>query len=335
MALFGADDFSGTGGGSSLSWDHYYKYFPQASTQGVGTGISSGWSSSSYFGRVGPRRQTQTRYQYRHSHQSDLATRRGVRSTRNNQEPYTLPPARFNELGGVRLCDLDDQIMDPRVFAMNGGRKWVMCGLTGTGSSNQSGPFLNGTWSTGGSATSSDGTDDDGNARLCTSTTSAGSDASWIKSVTTGGMLQRRHRQYFYIKFKLSHTTGYRFFAPIASAGTLISADSPTVAWVGLKYVPSISATFALASGDATTASDPTYITNVTPTANTLYHLEMWADSDSLRGRINGGTIFTHTDNLPADDLDMDNIAHGAQLRSVTAGTAYSIRAYDCAAAQG
>lgn len=262
---------------------------------------------------------------YRHSNTPDLSTRRGTRSEKNNTVPYELPEATFNVLGGVKVASGSNQSLTPRVDPVNGARRWTYVSAHGILDACAV-LSLHGLATFGvGAGTNSDGSDSDGSARIYATTVAAGTDASVSPGSATNGTFQPRFNPYYFSKFSLREASGYRLTAGLAD-GAPYTADDPVVNGAFVRFSSGASdTTFKFITNNGAGGGTITD-TLVTVAADTLYHVEIWLDSSAAYCRINNGTIFKNTANLPSSSTYL-NITH-VGLRSVTAGTEYGLKFY-------
>ena len=238
-------------------------------------------------------------------------------------------PATFDIHGLVKtsIPKLDTQTL--RVHPVNWGRRRCAYGwLDDVTSVTESGLLVVSSAFSVTSAT--DGTDADGPARNGTTNNVANSAVQMQLGLGTGSTLQRRHRPYFYCKFKISSIADVRLWIAFPTAA-ITGSDSPTGSMIGLRFSSAASdTTFKLYSADGAAAS--VVDTGVTVAADTLYETELYDDGTLLYCRINRGDETSKSTNLPTNTTQLYNAtpnSPGIYLTTLAAATK-TLKFYCC-----
>ena len=271
----------------------------------AGAGIGAGWSSLGVSGQRSPRRQTHTRYQYRHSRNPDLSTRAGYRSDRNTAgDPYVLPEARFDELGGVRQVPTVNAPAPLRLLSENGGRRRFRGSMEpDTGTVRSSGE-LGGTWGlvlTAGTASAY--RDSLGAGRSLVTSAAAGNHAGLEMSGLGAGYTQPIQSPYFTAKLMLTSVSDVRFWLGFTETSQLYANTDGSTArqYIAIRYSTSVpDAAFMLITHDGDGSPLTTTSTGVVPVADKWYTFELYSDGSKAYASINGSQPVSSSTNHPA-----------------------------------
>lgn len=227
------------------------------------------------------------------------------------------PQATFGVLGGVYTSDSGSNTLDPRIWAVNSGRRWRSFGAEDGSDTPSSAGNITCTMTLLGTANAS-GTDNDGTARLTKTAAGAGNDCGLAQSAINNGTMQTRFRLYNYMKLKLGQLTGFRFSYNASDSVNSYNSALPACNIVGVRFDPGAGdTTFQLISGNGSSSVTDTKVTVV---ANTLYEIEWWTDNGTtLSCRINNGRVITKTSLMPTSTTNL-NTTYGAYIRSTAAG---------------